>query len=157
MSVVIHQESLTETFIHEVAPLLARHWREIALYQEDVPLDLDWKVYRRMNEEGTLLLIAARDEGRLAGYAAFFLVRSPHYKSTLCGMNDVIFVAPEFRKSHIGLRLIRESESLLSTRGVKLIRWHVKQFNADGTDNPLYKILVRLGYRLEELTVGKLL
>ncbi len=153
----IHEVTYSETLAKEVAPLLERHWREIAHYQTAVPLAVDFGVYERASMQKRLLILTARDEGKLIAYCVFFITRSPHYTSTLYALNDVLYVVPEYRNTRTGLALIRESEKRLRERGCQRISWHVKEKNADGSLNPLGTILSRLGYAVEELHLGKLL
>jgi GNAT superfamily N-acetyltransferase len=147
----------TEAIAKEITPLLERHWREIANYQEVIPLAVNFEAYRQADAGGKLLVLVAREGDSMIGYSVFMLIRSPHYRSSLFAMNDVIYVLPEYRKGRTGLALIRESEKLLKARGCVKISWHVKDRNADGTPNPLSAILRKFGYELEEVSLGKLL
>lgn len=157
MSFVLRVERYSEALALEIAPLLELHWREIAHYQSAIPLEVDWGQYKRADATQRMVVVTARQDERLIGYSVFFLVHSPHYRTVLWGMNDVLYVLPEFRQSRVGLQLIRESERQLREVGCRRISWHAKPFNADGSDNPLYKILERMGYTIEEHVLGKLI
>ena len=154
---IVAEERYSQSLQEELMPLLKQHWSEIALYQGRIPLDVNWEAYRQHDSAGKLVALTARREGVLIGYSVFYLARSHHYQSTLSGINDVLYVAPEFRNSRVGLELIRESERAMKARNVVRINWHVKFKNADGTENHLSRILVRRGYQPEDLTLGKLL
>src|ERR1700685_2567393 len=125
-SVLIASENYTEKLIIEMTPLLRRHWQEIATFKEHIPLDPDFPMYSRLDAACKLLTLTARVDDKLIGYCVFLLTRSGHYKSTLVGMNDVIYVEPEYRKGTVGLRLIREAEKRLKELGVVKVTWHVK-------------------------------
>jgi Acetyltransferase (GNAT) family len=147
----ITREAYTPEFIAEVKPLLEEHWKEIAGYQDSIPLDPDYDWYYKMQEGKKLVCIMARIEGELVGYSVFMLIRHPHYQSTVHAMNDVIFVRAPHRQSRVGLGLIRESERTLKALGARKISWHIK------LSNDLDKILLAKGYDFDEMIMGKLL
>ena len=147
----ISKERFSDALCEELSPLLYSHWQEIANYKKEIPLDVDFDFYRNMDAKGQLLILTARSEGELVGYSIFFLIRNPHYNSTLQAMNDVIYVDPPFRNSRLGLDLIRQSEQHLKGMGVRKMSWHVK------TCNDVEQVLHRLGYQVEEISMGKLL
>jgi GNAT superfamily N-acetyltransferase len=150
-ALLIKQEPYCDALIAEAKPLLVEHWREVALYKDAIPLDPDFDLYRGMAAKNRLFCLTARVGGELVGYCAFVLMHPGHYKSTLHGINDVIYVAPAHRKGSVGYRLIRESERGLKARGVRKISWHVKP----GTK--LAQLLDRLGYATDEILKGRLL
>jgi GNAT superfamily N-acetyltransferase len=154
---VIAEERYSTELARQMQPLLERHYREVARNQDLTPLDVNWAAYESGDAAGKLLILTARDEGKLIGYSVFYLVRSPHYKSTLWGMNDVLYVLPGYRQSGVGLKLMRESEHALRAKRCQKITWHVKEQNADGSPNPLQAILARRGYEVGELMMERLL
>jgi GNAT superfamily N-acetyltransferase len=148
--ITIRPLPLDELLAAGVAQLLEVHWREIALYQDRVRLDVDYDRYRELDAAGRLLCLAAFDCDRLIGYAAWILTFHLHYRQCLMGANDVIFVLPEYRsRSTAGVRLIRESERYLKQLEVHRIIMHVKPAK-DWT-----AILTRMGYEQEEIIMGK--
>lgn len=150
--ITIAVESHSDELIDELKPLIKRHYDEIALNKEDVPLDPDWDQYKALGDAGRMLVVCVRNENsELIGYSVFFLAHHIHYKQTLVANNDVLYLAPEHRNSKVGLRLIKDSETACRARGVNKIIWHVK-FAHDFRD-----ILYRLGYADEDAIVGKIL
>jgi hypothetical protein len=77
-------------------PTSRTHWREITHYA-DIPLDPDIDTYNTMEVIGALRCFTAREQGRLVGYAVFFIRHNLHYRSSLQAMQDVLFVLPEHR------------------------------------------------------------
>lgn len=139
-------------FMPDMGPLLERHWREVALYQKEVALAPDLDRYRYLEKIGKLVVLAARDEGRLVGYSVFLLNNHLHYKTCLVASNDVIFLEKEHRSSSsVGIRLVKESERVLVGLRVNRLTWHIKP------GNDWSAILKRLGYELEESIMGKLI
>jgi GNAT superfamily N-acetyltransferase len=148
---VIGREPLTEALLAESAGLLYQHWEEIATFREWIPLDPNWPWYLREEAAGRILCLTARVKGTLIGYSVFALRFPPHYQSTFCAINDVIWVHPEHRLGRVGLQLIRESESQLRALGVKKITWHAKPATA------LHQLLERIGYSTDEVSMARLL
>lgn len=147
----IERELCSDALIEEVKPLLVEQWREIANYQDEIPLDPDYGFYHRMEEQKKLLWLTARLDGELIGYSVFIIIRHPHYVSTVFAMNDVVFVRKSHRNGKVGLGLIRESERQCKAAGARKISWHIK------LSNDLNKILAAKGYQTDEMIMGKLL
>jgi GNAT superfamily N-acetyltransferase len=139
---VSFQREIAHEVIAEIAPLLARHWEEIAHFK-DIPLNPDFDAYRRMEDAGLLRVFTARLDGELIGYAVFFTVRNLHY-SYLQAHQDLLFLAPEHRNGRIGFCLLKYSDEVLQQEGVRVISHHVKVAHDFGP------LLRRLGYELIE-------
>lgn len=149
MSIVIRRESWWDC-IKDAEPILVDHWREVALYQEKIPLEPDYSRYVAAENQGRLVIVTARKDGELVGYSVFILHRHIHYKNCLVASNDVIYLKPEYR-GVIGARLILKSEAILTELGVDRMTWHVKP------KHDWSPILERMGYDHEEIIMGKLL
>jgi GNAT superfamily N-acetyltransferase len=124
--------------------LLRAHWEEVAKRRDLMVLAPDWDRYEALESAGVLVSLGAFVDGRLVGYSVTIVGPHLHYVGLIYGQNDVIYVAPEHRKSRIGLSLIRETERLSAERGAKLVSWHAKE----GTS--LHAMLPRLGYSVHE-------
>lgn len=144
-------ETFSPELAEEVKPLLRQHWEEIANHKEHIPLDVDFDTYYRLQTDKKLIVLTVRDAGLLVGYAAFFLLYTCHYKSSLFALNDVIWLHPDYRKGSAGLRLIAACENVIARTEAKKISWHVKPVNG------MRAILEARGYVLEELSLGKAL
>lgn len=138
-----------DAFIDEAMPLLEQHYRELSSNQ-DIPLEVNFDVYRAMEESGTLALFTARRHKRpgwtgtapLVGYAAFLLSKNPHYNSSLQALQDVLYIAPCYRGGGLGLQLIKYAEHELRQRGVQLVYHHQKLAHP-----ALGKLLEKLDYQ----------
>lgn len=135
----------------EMLPLLVRHWREIALNHADVPLDIDEQRYADLDESGALHIVTARRGGQLIGYHVAIVSGHLHYKSTLHGITDVYWIAPECRAGRTGLRLFEAVERELKALGVRKLFTATKLHLDQG---PLFE---RLGYRPVERLYAKLI
>lgn len=136
----------------EAAPLLRRHWQEVALDQGTVPLDPDWDAYAQIEAAGLMHITTARDEtGALVGYSAYFIAPNLHYRSLRVAETDIFWLAPEHRRGLAGARLIRAAEAALAERGVNKVVSKVKIHIDTG---PLFE---RLGYHAIERIYAKTL
>lgn len=103
----------------EMAPLWVKHWEEVALNRDKMPLVPDFANYDTMEQLGMLHIVVARKEGQIVGYH-FTIVRPHlHYSTTLCGQTDIYYIAPEHRTGRTPLRLFQFVEKTLKARGVK--------------------------------------
>src|SRR5262245_23443365 len=103
---VTFQRELAQDLIKNIGYLIELHYKEIARYQ-DIPLDPDFSLYLAAEAAGNLRCYTARMDSLLVGYSVFMVRRNLHYRSSLQAIQDILFVAPEYRKSRIGVRLIR--------------------------------------------------
>jgi L-amino acid N-acyltransferase YncA len=135
----------------EMLPLLVRHWREIAINHAEVPLDIDEARYAQLDESGALHIVTVRRGGELIGYHVAIITTHLHYASTLHGITDVYFIAPEFRHGVTGMRMFQAVERELKARGVRKLFTATKLHLDQG---PLFE---RLGYAPVERLYAKLI
>lgn len=135
----------------EIMPLFQEHYANIAdpLDKDRIPLDPDWEEYQRSADLGILHITAARESGKLVGYAVAFVKRGLHYKSTLFGNWDLYWIDPKARGHWVGVRLFREVERALKARGV------VKMTNARKIWQDNEPIFRRLKWRDYEIASSK--
>lgn len=125
----------------EILPLLDAHWREIALDQDTVKLDPDWATYDVLDQIGALLIVTARHEGTLVGYAVYLISQNIHYKNLRGAENDLYWLDPVYRKGRAGIELFRAAEFLLAGEGVQKVTHKVK------LDHDVGRVFERLGYK----------
>ena len=129
--------------------LLSRHWEEIALNKDKINLSPDWEAYLAKEEAGETALFTVRDDNKLVGYFLVFIGRHIHYQDHVFAQNDVIYVAPEYRKGFTGIKLIKFAEKCLKEDGVSVIQINTKFHKDFGS------ILKRLGYVPTDTIYGK--
>lgn len=134
--------------VAEAAPLLVRHWKEIAHYQ-DIVLNPGISGYVELERRGALRLYTARDGKRLAGYAVFFIRHNMHYKDSLQAVQDVLFLDEDYRKGFTGIKLIKYADEALRDEGVQVVYHHIKSAHNFGP------ILERMGYQLVDLIYAR--
>lgn len=133
--------------IEEVSPLIHKHYKEIAHYQ-DIPLNPDFDKYAFLDEKGVLRFYTARSyNGELVGYAVFFVQKNMHYRDSIQALQDILFVKKENRG--MGGRLIKWCDAQLQSEGVQVIYHHVKKAHNFGP------LLERMGYECVDLIYGK--
>lgn len=135
----LQRESFTAIW-PEMKPLAEAHWREIAHYQ-DIPLDPDHQVYDAATASGNVVFFTVRDEdGRMVGYAGYFVRANIHYRGSKQAVQDVLFLLTEYRRSRIGMALIAYCDDQLRADGVQVVYQHVKVAHNFGP------LLERIGY-----------
>jgi len=135
----------------EMLPMLVEHWKEVALNHADVPLDIDEERYDGLDAVGALHILTVRRAGKLIGYHVAIVSGHLHYKSTLHGITDVYYIAPEHRHGITGMRMFQAVESELKKLGVRKLFTATKLHMDQG---PLFE---RLGYRPVERLYAKLI
>lgn len=149
MRITFQTESF-DAFWPDAAPLLLRHWEEIALKDLNGPLDVDVQMYRNLDAAGVLHITTARDDGNLVGYAVYFLTPNLHYRSLLTADADVFFLVPEYRRGLTGLHLLKAAERALSSSGVTVVMQKTKVAHDCGA------LFRRMGYaHVENLWMKK--
>lgn len=133
----------------ELMPLLEKHWREVAHYQ-DIALDPDKAAYDAIEKAGALRCFTARaPDWSLIGYSVYFVRANPHYKSSVQANQDVLFLLPEHRRSRIGMQLINWCDQQLKAEGVQAVYQHVKVAHNFGP------LLERLGYEAVDVIYAR--
>lgn len=106
-------------FLDEVKPLLPRHWEELALHKDRVPLDPQYETYLERDRAGAVLVMTVREDALLVGYFVGFVTPGLHYQTCLTLTMDIFWVAPEARGAGVGYDLFREVEKEARRRGVQ--------------------------------------
>lgn len=131
----------------EIQPLLAKHWEEVAQFQ-DIPLSPSRQYYDGMDLAGLLRIFTVRDgDHRLIGYNVYSVSPSAHYRTSKLANQDVIFMDKDARGG--GLRFLSWCEDYLRAEGVQVVYNHVSARNDFGA------ALERRGYVLAEKIYSK--
>lgn len=146
----------------ELMPLFKRHWQEIALDQEFVPLDPDWDLYYAMEVAGKLHILTARKEVTtnktmptdLVGYIFNLVGGHLHYNSTKFAHTEMFWLAPEFRKGWWPVKMFKENLAGLKEREVEVSTINFKLHFANAR---VGKLLARLGYTATDIVMRKVL
>jgi GNAT superfamily N-acetyltransferase len=144
-------EYLTPELWAEITPLLRRHYEEIGPWR-DIPLSPDHAQYEQLSALGALRIHTARlTDGSLIGYHCAIVIRSLHYSTMIVAQQDVLWVAPEYRRSCIGSDLMDVAEECVRAEGATVIFQHTKV--TPGHD--LGKYFMRRGYQPADMIYAK--
>lgn len=91
-------ESLTRGF-EEWKQWHVKHWEELALNKDKVPLSMQYGLYLQKDAAGEVLYVTAREDGRLLGYFVGFIAPALHYSTCLTLQMDGYWLHPELRNS----------------------------------------------------------
>jgi GNAT superfamily N-acetyltransferase len=133
----------------DIEPLLISHWRELALYTDEIKLEPDFDRYKELEDLGKLKIFTLRDDGTLVGYLVVFEDNHLHYASTRWASSDVLYLKKEYRKMTFGAELISFAEQCLREDGVDVFMVGMK------VHKPFDKLMTNLGYNPVERTYGK--
>jgi len=149
--VIIYQEETFDQVIDEIKPLLEDHWEEIALHKDTIKLNPDYARYEQMFKSGQMRIVTARDDGKLVGYCILLLYHHIHYKDQFMAMDDIFFIAKDYRKGLTGVKLFIKTEEIMKQYGVKKLSMNVKVHQDVG---PIFE---RLGYKETERMFTKMI
>ena len=121
-----YQQEPFGPFIDECQDLIVDHWNAVALDQDSIPLDPDWKLYRAMDAKGVIHLTTARHHGKLVGYVVYLLTTALHYRNLQVAEADMFWLDKAHRKGMAGIHMLRNAEGALTDLGVEKMFTKVK-------------------------------
>ncbi|HEX8838244.1 MAG TPA: hypothetical protein VF748_14980 [Candidatus Acidoferrum sp.] len=138
----------------ELRPLFKKHWQEVAIDQDTVPLDPDWNYYFGVDQANLLYILTARSEfnGKLAGYIFNIIGSHNHYKSTRFANTEMFYLHPRFRRGWQPVKFFKENLRGLEMQGVEVA---VIYFKLGFKDARVGKLLARLGYVPTDIVMRK--
>lgn len=110
----------------ELELLFPKHWEELALNKDKVPLNPDWKRYKAIEDSGILSFIGLRQDGKLVGYFVGIIMPHLHYTTCNTYIMDMLYVAKEARNKNAGILIMRTMEKEAKRRGVQRIVLNTK-------------------------------
>ena len=138
---ITYQVERFDDVVDDIKPLIKEHYLEICSHPDIYKLNPDWDTYRKLDELGMLRIFTARDGVDLAGYFLSFVQPHIHYSDTIYAVNDILYLAPEYRGSTVGYKLIkRAAEDLRDSCGVSVLVIHMK------IKHPFRPLLEKLGF-----------
>lgn len=137
--------------LDELKPLLMGQWRELGLYQDRVPMDMDWDRYKSLDDLGMLKITTGRDGDRLIGWYVSVVIPHLHYRTTVYGYNDIYYMLPDYRTGMLGMKLFMEMEKSMRDLGVKAL------ISISKTLRPVDPLFERLGWSNQGTTYMKVL
>lgn len=103
----------------EMEPMWQAHWEQVALNRDKIKLKVDMDAYAEYERQGALHLLVVRDNGKVIGYHLSIIRTHLHYKDSLNAFTDVYYVDKAYQGSTVGVRMFKEVEKTLKSRGVE--------------------------------------
>lgn len=144
----IKEESTLETF-YECLKIGESHYNEVESKSVDIPYNVDYELAETLINLGLVVIMTARFEGQLVGYFVS-LVSKDFFTSRLEAKELGIYVKPEFRGTSVFYRLVKATEHLIKSKGIKSLYIMFKE----GHDKGLAQ---KLGYEKTETVYQKIL
>ena len=142
----ISRALITDELIEELHPLLLLHNEEVR-DMDIVDYNLNW--YRQLQHGGRYELYVARKEGKLIGYAGYHIATSPHHKSTMYAVCDLIYIIKKQRGKRGLVSLLDFAEADFKNKSIKYTSMSVRPHHDFGP------ILERRGYNMKEIVYLK--
>jgi GNAT superfamily N-acetyltransferase len=124
----INREHYSE-YINDIKVLLPQHWKELALYQDDIPLAPDYDFYKRADFAGMLAFFAIRhvESHDLVGYAVYFIKAHHHYLGQRWAISDIFWLHPDLRNGGVGKWMFAYVENELKKLGAVVMHTTLKK------------------------------
>ena len=117
--------------IAEIREMAARDGHLVAPVVEGVSFALDHGIYKAGADAKVLALYVARDEGRMVGFAWFFVGRTnPHYAGVNWASGSGVWLEEAARKFKVASRFLDFVESALADRGMRVVQMGAKPGSA---------------------------
>lgn len=151
---ITFQREMWETFWRDGQPIFPIHFKELALNQEKIPMDMDAEVYQKLEDRNVLHILTARKDSKLIGYHISLIVKShPHNKNAgMYATTDMFYILPEYRKGGAGTRLLIAAEKAIQNLGVTRMALSTKLHHL-----PNRELLEKLGWTATDIVFHKLL
>lgn len=146
---ITYQEEAFGDFYEEAKPIFERYYTDL-VPEHTLPFEPNYEQYLSAQDQGNLACVTCRDDGKLVGLTAFFLLPYLYSKFHRIAIEDLYYLAEPYRKGMTGIRLLKEAEKVLKFYGASIINV-VSKAHQDRT--VLYE---RLGYRYTEKHFSKL-
>ncbi|CAH9015648.1 acyl-CoA N-acyltransferase [Vibrio phage 275E43-1] len=127
--------------------LAANHYKEVESKSEHIPFNPNLDTFKALLDAGMLVLVTARDEGKMVGYF-MMLVTDDLLTGSPSAQEMGIFVTKKYRGGSTFVRMEKEMTRCLKERGFKEMRIMFK--TGHNTDIP-----IRMGYEETERVYQK--
>lgn len=125
MNDITYEEVPFFMFLPELQELFPKHYEELCVTKE-FPLAPDYDALKALADAKMLKCVVCRKGDELVGYILFIVQQHLHYRTCKTAFEDVYYIAPEYRKGRIGIRLFQYAEKVLKNAGVNRIIMHTK-------------------------------
>lgn len=133
-------------YLPRISALNADQWHEHGYGYEFKP---DRATYKRVQDNGNLVLFVAFDGEEIIGYASAMICPSLWNDQVVTCISDAIFVSKPYRNTSAGGRLILAIENEARKRGALFVQWGVKP------GSRLHKTFAKRGYEAKDIMMFK--
>lgn len=111
----LREENSIET-LEECFELCQKHFYELGDSHNFQPFEVDWTTLHAFLQADMLSILVARKEGEVVGYF-MNLISKDFMTSQLIGKELAIYVDKPYRGGKLFMRMVKETESLLESKG----------------------------------------
>lgn len=135
----------------ELLRLFPKHWEELALFRDRMPLAPNFMEYAERERAGRLFLATVRWDGKIVAYYTANVASGLHYSTTLTAQMDMVYVHPDARGRGLIVPLMNCVQRELKRRGAQI--W----YSGYKTGNPLKldNVLENFGFKPADTYVAK--
>lgn len=149
---MIFQIESWDSFWRDGQELFPIHWQELALNKDKISLAIDEPRFRKIYEDGLLLIVGARQEVRLVGYFVAMILPHIHYKDAgNMAFTDMYYIHPEFRKGGAGVKMFLAVERIFKAKGV------VKAYISSKVHQDNSALFEKLGWHFSDKSYTKMI
>jgi Acetyltransferase (GNAT) domain len=142
-----YQRETLKQCLEDMQELWPEHFREVASFPDRV-LNVNIDRLRNAENAKALVIVTARDDGKMVGYMMDILINPMHYKNMLMASSDAFYIKPEYRaKCARGLLKLIEKE--VRSEGAEVRVTRVKFVNNAEQFHAL------MGYKTFEINMKK--
>lgn len=137
--------------VKQFPPVFKEHWREIALDQDQIPLEPNYDLYLNADLVGVLQVLTVRFGVLLVGYVFTMVGPALHYNSTIMAEVDMYWLDPAFRSGWTGVKMFTEVIRKMREVGAKKLFISEKIHFHNENDRRVGLLLKRLGFAPVEI------
>jgi len=133
----INREPLRNA-LNEVEALLLDYFARTNAQEGQPQLDMDWHAFLRIEENGKLMLMTAREDVELRGFAVYVFYPHLHHAHSIWAMCDILAVDPDHRGKGIATAIVQAAMTRFKVMGIDQI---VHGFRTVYDTTPLFEKL----------------
>lgn len=114
----IMKESIGPFFIEGADSILHEHYDRTDTKIDIPPVNYNWLHYKAVEDTGMLLCLGAREEGKMLGFAMYYVMKHPHHVDALWAACDGLCVSVDGRGKGVGRKLLEFAEQEFRQMGV---------------------------------------
>lgn len=147
------QRERIQDMLEEFSEMVNYNFKTVSSNQQELPLDVDWKLYKQLEDMGMVHVTTIRDANKLIGYMSFITGPAHNFTGLTFAYGDKYVVLKEYWGQGLGKKLVQCTLDWAKELGCRKIGGAVK---LDQGPAPL-KMYTDLGFEAVETVVEKLI